>query len=83
MSRTSEPPGPIENASLITEYFGFWPSFHDAEVMRVELIREAPSPKLVLDLNVIFNLDIDHSPEAICVKLVPCYGLSASSVAGR
>jgi hypothetical protein len=28
-----------------------------------------------LDPNVIFNLDIDHSPEAIRAKLEPCFGL--------
>lgn len=30
----------IQNAHLITEVYGTWPSFHDAEVLRVTLDRE-------------------------------------------
>ena len=40
----------IRNGELVTSHFGFWPSFHDAEVMRVELTRGEGDPALILDL---------------------------------
>jgi hypothetical protein len=33
----------IRGSQLLTSVFGYWPSFHDAEVVRLELMR-APSP---------------------------------------
>lgn len=32
-------PSCLENADLVTTRFGSWPSFHDAEVLRLELTR--------------------------------------------
>ena len=34
----------IENSRLLTDVFGRWPSFHDAEVLRVLLDRGTPQP---------------------------------------
>ncbi len=32
-------PVEIENSNLILDWFGFWPSFHDSEVIAINLIR--------------------------------------------
>jgi hypothetical protein len=48
-----EPPSAvsrIKNVEAVTTYFGLWPSFHDAEVLRVELSRATSIPTLALDL---------------------------------
>ena len=42
--------GLIKNAHLVTGYFGRWPSFHDAEVLRVEMSRTTQPPRMELDL---------------------------------
>jgi hypothetical protein len=34
-----QPPVEIENSNLVTDWFGFWPSFHDAEVIEINLHR--------------------------------------------
>ncbi|MGY0613493.1 Imm50 family immunity protein, partial [Luteimonas sp. A501] len=34
----------IRNAAAITSVFGGWPSFHDAEVLRLELSRHSETP---------------------------------------
>ena len=34
----------IQGASELEEWFGYWPSFHDAEVVRLHLNRKAPAP---------------------------------------
>ena len=43
----------IENAELIESIFGKWPSFHDAEVHRIELTRdcEPPRPWLIVAIH--------------------------------
>jgi len=33
----------ITGADQVTKIFGYWPSFHDSEVIRVELVRGDPS----------------------------------------
>jgi hypothetical protein len=33
----------IENKEVLTEVFGYWPSFHDAEVLSIHLDREGQS----------------------------------------
>jgi len=43
----------IENDNLLTERFGYWPSFHDAEVVRVRFEREGPdSPLMECEIHV-------------------------------
>jgi len=39
---------PIQNAHRLTSIFGTWPSFHDAEVLKLELDRTEPSITLQL-----------------------------------
>jgi hypothetical protein len=34
----------IQNSCLLTDIFGRWPSFHDAEVLRITLDRDEPHP---------------------------------------
>ena len=44
----------ILGAELVTQVFGYWPSFHEAEVVRLELVRVAPyadGPDLLADLH--------------------------------
>lgn len=41
-------------ADLLTNLFGYWPSFHDAEVLRLELVRVEPygaGPDLLADVH--------------------------------
>lgn len=33
----------VRNRELLTNVFGYWPSFHDAEVLRIELSRGGPT----------------------------------------
>jgi Immunity protein 50 len=43
----------IENASRLTELFGHWPSFHDAEIIAVRLRAESSAPStLELELEI-------------------------------
>jgi hypothetical protein len=41
------PEDDIGNAKLVTDVFGEWPSFHDAEILRITLQREPRSASLV------------------------------------
>lgn len=44
----------IEGAELLTSVFGDWPSFHDVEVVRRELVRVDPfaeGPELLVDVH--------------------------------
>ena len=38
-----EPPVKIENADLIVEWFGYWPSFHDSELLSIYMSRSTAS----------------------------------------
>lgn len=43
----------IENANLLTDRFGYWPSFHDAEIVRARFERTgADAPYLECDIHV-------------------------------
>ncbi len=42
----------IKNYQAVTSYFGFWPWFHDAEVLRVEMARTDSGPALAMDVHV-------------------------------
>ena len=45
---------PVENEHLLTARFGFWPSFHDAEIIRARLERRgADAPWLELEIHVV------------------------------
>lgn len=44
----------IPGSELLTSVFGYWPSFHDAEVVRLELVRVHPygaGPDLLADVH--------------------------------
>ena len=49
-----QPPVPVVNASRLVEAFGYWPSFHDAEVHQAILDRGAANerPSVTLLVNV-------------------------------
>ena len=49
-----QPPVPVVNAFRLVDAFGYWPSFHDAEVHRATLDRGArgESPSVTLVINV-------------------------------
>jgi hypothetical protein len=46
----------IINHEIVTEHFGYWPNFHDAEILRFELDRrhvvKPPGPSLSFDVHV-------------------------------
>ena len=57
----------IRGAEQVTAIFGYWPSFHDAEVLRVALSREpttadGPAPLLEMDIYT-FDTDGTVTPE--------------------
>ncbi|GMV95486.1 MAG: hypothetical protein AMXMBFR82_52640 [Candidatus Hydrogenedentota bacterium] len=44
----------VRGSELLTDIFGFWPSFHDAEVVRIALERTLPfedGPHLLADIH--------------------------------
>ena len=44
----------IKGSRLVTAVFGYWPSFHDAEVVRFELVRASPfadGPDVLADIH--------------------------------
>jgi hypothetical protein len=49
---TSAPEG-IGNAALVTDIFGCWPSFHDAEILTLTLNRKGPDAPVL-------NLSVHH-----------------------
>ncbi len=60
----------IANAAAITSIFGRWPSFHDAEVLRLELSRQFNAsfgPALVIDIHV-FSMTsrVDERGHFVC-----------------
>ena len=43
----------IENEHLLTDRFGYWPSFHDAEILHVRFERTGPdAPFMECDIHV-------------------------------
>lgn len=55
----------IPGSELLTSVFGYWPSFHDAEVVRLELVRVAPfaeGPDLLADVHA-FEITKDVGPD--------------------
>jgi hypothetical protein len=58
----------IENHEKLLEMFSGWPSFHDAEVIGIELNREGPNPP-VLTLNIyVFSLSSALNEQGHFVK---------------
>jgi hypothetical protein len=58
---------PIANAEALTEVFGRWPSFHDAEIHCIRLDRgTAGSPSLEADIHV-FEMTADVAPDGYYV----------------
>lgn len=49
-----QPAVSIENANLISDWFGFWPSFHDAEVISINLHRSLKGKEKGPFLTVVF-----------------------------
>jgi hypothetical protein len=42
----------IENAAAVTRVFGRWPTFHDAEILRIHLDRSRPDgPSMMVDIH--------------------------------
>ncbi len=66
----STPVDRIANSTAITSVFGRWPSFHDAEVLRLELCRQfdAPfSPALVAEVHVFsMTSQVDERGYFVC-----------------
>lgn len=59
----------IQGAELLTSVFGYWPSFHDAEVVRMELVRVAPfaeGPDLLADVHA-FEMTNEVGPDGYFV----------------
>jgi hypothetical protein len=53
----------IENASALTDVFGRWPSFHDAEVVSISLDREGVAgPEIITAIHV-FEITSEVTPE--------------------
>jgi hypothetical protein len=55
----------IQGSELLTSVFGLWPSFHDAEVVRMELVRGVPfeeGPDLRTDVHA-FEITKDVGPD--------------------
>lgn len=68
----------VQNASLVTGFFGKWPSFHDAEVLSIELDRTGPT--IVFHLYV-FEMSGDrdehgyYKQQKHCVITFRCTGI--------
>jgi hypothetical protein len=59
----------IEHSKLLTNVFGRWPSFHDAEVISIELFRDASGvsqPNLKATIHV-FEMTAEIDPEGFHV----------------
>jgi len=60
----------IENGQLLTDRFGYWPSFHDAEIVRARFEREgADAPFLEFDIHVFeMTSDLDEKGRYVSRK---------------
>ena len=59
-------PSRIDNASVLVAVFGYWPSFHDAEVLAIRLDRSGVSggPELEADIHV-FEMTSTVTPDGL------------------
>jgi len=58
-------PSRTQNSEALTSVFGTWPSFHDAEVVRLRLDRSGISgPELEADIH-LFEITSEMTPEGI------------------
>lgn len=68
----STPVDRIKNSAAITSVFGRWPSFHDAEVVRLELSRQLDAsfgPALVAEIHVFsMTSQVDERGYFVCDK---------------
>jgi len=55
-------PSEVTGASTIVDAFGFWPSFHDAEIVELHLVREGLS-------KVVVELYVQTKKATVCFKL--------------
>jgi hypothetical protein len=64
ISAMAESLGQILNSEALTGVFGSWPSFHDAEVLRIRLNRSGPgtSPALEADIH-LFEISPEVGPD--------------------
>jgi hypothetical protein len=60
----------IQNEQLLTDRFGYWPSFHDAEILRARFDREGPdAPWMECDIHVFeMTSDVDSSGHYVLTK---------------
>jgi hypothetical protein len=67
----STPVTRIQNADMVTSWFGYWPSFHDAEVLEMVLSRDGTdgSPSLSATIHA-FEMTNEVTPEGyfLCHK---------------
>ncbi len=52
MESTEEITGSIDGAQAVLDWFGCWPSFHDAEIVELHLSRRRPSRLCILNWRV-------------------------------
>lgn len=69
---TPAPEG-IGNAILVTDIFGFWPSFHDGEILSLTLNRKGPDSPVL-------NLSLHHWQLTSEVDSKGCYVLKNSTL---
>ena len=60
----------IKNAHLLIDRFGYWPSFHDAEILRARFERDGPdAPWLECDIHVFeMTSEVDTSGQYVLTK---------------
>jgi hypothetical protein len=59
----------VQGSEQLTSVFGSWPSFHDAEVVRLELVRVKPfvdGPDLLADIHT-FEITEDVGPDGYLI----------------
>lgn len=63
----------IQGSEQLTSVFGYWPSFHDAEVVKLELVRVTPfgeGPDLLADVHT-FEITKDVGPDGYLILRHP------------
>lgn len=66
--------GEIDGVGALFDWFGYWPDFHDAEIISLELNRRQ---------NVIYGLKISRVDSGFHLELDPCYGLAGNLTAAK
>lgn len=60
----------ITNSQLVTEYFGYWPTFHDSEIINISLEREGVTARMKI---YVFNLLDEVNEQGAYKKDKECY----------